>query len=52
MIRNIFQGFGQATWCPIDVCIIIAHEVVVVDAFLMGSFGCLIFCMLLGEGVL
>jgi hypothetical protein len=42
MIRNIFQGFGQATWCqcPIDVCIIIAHEVVVVvDALLMGSLG-------------
>jgi hypothetical protein len=40
MIRNIFQGFGQATWCPIDVCIIIALEVVVVvDALLMGSLG-------------
>jgi hypothetical protein len=40
MIRNIFQGFGQATWCPIDICIIIAHEVVVVvDALLMGSLG-------------
>jgi hypothetical protein len=32
--NELFHG------CPIDVCIIIAHEVVVVDAFVDGIFGC------------